>query len=85
MNNVFAKNPQVSILVPLYNSESYLPSTLESVVNQTFPFWEAIVVDDCSTDDGLKIASSFASRDSRFRVFSQSANRGGSSGSQSCA
>jgi len=46
----------VSVLVPLYNKEKYIQKTLSSVINQTYPLWELIVVDDGSTDSSLKIA-----------------------------
>ena len=54
--------PLVSILIPAYNSESYLNATIESALNQMWPNLEIIIVDDGSTDDTLAIARSFESR-----------------------
>ena len=39
--------PLVSVIIPLYNCEKYLPEALDSLVAQTVPDWEAILVDDC--------------------------------------
>lgn len=51
----------VSILIPLYNSEKYIAETLQSVINQTWPNKEIIVVDDGSTDKSYEIAKSYES------------------------
>ncbi|HEY7532900.1 MAG TPA: glycosyltransferase family A protein, partial [Nitrospiraceae bacterium] len=56
-----------SVLVPTYNHAKFLPAALESLLAQTFPDWEAIVVDDGSTDNTRDVLSSYASRDSRIR------------------
>jgi peptidoglycan/xylan/chitin deacetylase (PgdA/CDA1 family) len=61
----------VSVVIPAYNAQETIALTLESVIAQTFPHWEAIVVDDGSTDDTLTIAKDFAQKDSRIRVISQ--------------
>ena len=42
--------PEVSIVMPAFNSEKYIRDAIDSVRNQTFGEWELIVVDDCSTD-----------------------------------
>src|SRR5713226_3588018 len=54
--------PLVSILVPAFNEQRWIASTLESAVGQTWPDKEIIVVDDGSTDDTLAIARRFASK-----------------------
>jgi glycosyltransferase involved in cell wall biosynthesis len=66
----------VSVLVTVYNREAFLAETLESILGSTFDRWEAVVVDDCSTDGSMRIAEEFARRDSRFRVFRNDANLG---------
>ncbi len=53
--------PLVSILMPCYNAEPWLAAALQSVVAQTWPRWEAIVVDDGSNDNSLAIARQFES------------------------
>lgn len=60
----------VSVIIPAYNAAQYLEECLASVEGQTFPDFEAIVVDDGSADDTAAIASSFVRRDSRFRLLS---------------
>jgi glycosyltransferase involved in cell wall biosynthesis len=61
----------VSILIAAFNSESTLGETLDSVLAQTSPDWEAIVVDDGSCDGTLAIARSYHARDNRIRVLHQ--------------
>src|SRR5690349_15888802 len=65
--------PLVSVIIPLYNKAPYLRRALESIASQTFADFEAIVVDDGSTDGSERIAAEFA--DPRFRVLRQP-NRG---------
>lgn len=51
--------PRVSAIVPNYNYARYLPARLESLVRQTLPLYELIVLDDCSTDDSVRVAQDF--------------------------
>jgi teichuronic acid biosynthesis glycosyltransferase TuaG len=62
-------SPQVSIIMPLYNSEEYLRDSISSVISQTFTSWELIIVDDCSTDKSFDIAQEFARKDLRIKVY----------------
>ena len=66
-----AKLPLVSVIVPAYNSEAWIGECLDSVLAQTYPNWECVVVDDGSTDGTLAIAESYAQRDSRIRCLRQ--------------
>ncbi len=68
--------PTVSIVIPIYNVEALLPRCLDSVLAQTFPDWEALLVDDASSDGTLSVAEGYAARDGRFRVFRHPENRG---------
>ena len=61
----------VSILTPCYNGERFIPETIESVLRQTYPHWDMIVVDDGSTDRTAEIAAGYAARDSRVRLVRQ--------------
>ncbi len=62
---------EVSIVIPAYNTGAYLGECLSSIANQTFRDFEAIVIDDGSTDNSLSIALEFAKKDSRFFVIHQ--------------
>ena len=67
---------KVSVIVPVFNAEKYLPACLESILTQTFTDFEVIVVDDCSTDQSLRVAESFRARDGRLKVISLATNTG---------
>lgn len=60
-----------SVIIPVYNVEPYLRFCLDSVLNQTFADWEAICVNDGSTDGSGDILEEYASKDNRFRVIAQ--------------
>lgn len=59
---------KLSIIVPVYNVEKYLPKCLESLIKQTLKDIEIICVNDGSMDNSLAILKEFASRDSRIRI-----------------
>lgn len=63
--------PLVSIIVPAYNAQRYLAATLDSVLAQTYPHFEVLVVDDGSSDATPVIAESYAQRDVRVRWWRQ--------------
>lgn len=63
------ETPLVTIAIPVFNSEKYLEETLQSVVDQDYPFWECILVDDGSTDRSLHIIRSFTQIDDRFKSY----------------
>lgn len=58
----------VSVIVPIYNVEKYLHRALDSILSQTHKDWEAILVDDGSTDRSGHIADEYAKNDVRFKV-----------------
>lgn len=62
------KNPVVSIIIPIYNTEKYLSRCIGSVINQTYKELEIICVDDGSTDGSELILDELAKRDSRIRA-----------------
>jgi glycosyltransferase involved in cell wall biosynthesis len=61
----------VSIITPLYNGERFVAQTIESVLAQTYPHWEMLIINDGSTDGGPAIAEQYAAQDKRIRLFSQ--------------
>ena len=61
-------SPKITIIIPMYKVEKFLPRCLDSVLNQTFTDWSAILVDDGSPDNSGKIADKYAARDGRFIV-----------------
>ena len=63
--------PRISVVVPIYDVESYLATCLQSVARQTVRDLEVIMVDDGSTDGSRALAERFASRDRRFRLVTQ--------------
>ena len=79
LTNLVAKKESdclVSIVVPVYNVENYLRETLFSIINQNFPAWEMICVNDCSTDSSMEILNTFSKIDSRITVIDLPENRG---------
>ncbi|MPM14059.1 putative teichuronic acid biosynthesis glycosyltransferase TuaG [bioreactor metagenome] len=69
-------NNSVSIITPLFNSGKFFMEAYNSVISQTYPNWEWIIVDDCSSDDSFAIASKFAQNDSRIKLFKLDKNQG---------
>lgn len=67
--------PQISIIVPVYNVEQYLPRCMDSLIRQTYKNIEIIAVNDGSTDESLAILEEYASQDERVCVINQE-NRG---------
>lgn len=61
-------NPKISIIVPIYNVEKYLPKCIDSILSQTFSDFELILVDDGSPDNCEEICDNYANIDSRIRV-----------------
>ena len=57
--------PKISVLIPFKNTATYLPECIDSILNQTFSEWEAIFVDDHSTDESAEIVRSYVKKDSR--------------------
>lgn len=62
---------KISIIIPVYNVEKYIDECLKSIQGQTYTNWEAIIVDDGSTDLSGKICDQYADKDERFIVIHQ--------------
>jgi len=73
------KPEPVSIIIPCYNEASTIGKTIESVLNLNYPkkMIEIIVVDDCSKDDSVKVAKSYAKKYKNVRVIVNKTNSGG--------
>lgn len=65
------REPKVSVIVPIYNTEKYLEEAVHSLMNQTLKDIEIILINDGSTDNSLDVISKLALLDSRIRVVSQ--------------
>ncbi len=61
----------ISIVVPCYNQAQYLDECLSSVINQTYNYWECIIVNDGSSDGTEKIALEWVNKDNRFKYYSK--------------
>lgn len=68
--------PLVSVVMACYNSERYLRPAIDSVLRQTYPHVELIIVDDCSSDNTVPIVREYAAHDARVRLI-QRTERGG--------
>ena len=62
-------SPKISVIVPVYKVEQYLPQCVESILAQTFTDFELLLIDDGSPDNSGKICDEYAAKDSRIRVF----------------
>lgn len=65
------KSPLISVIVPVYKVEKYLPACLDSLLAQTYRNFELIVVNDGSPDDCWQIMQRYAAQDARVRHFQQ--------------
>ncbi len=70
------KEIKVSVIVPVYNVEPYLPRCLDSLIGQTLQDIEIICIDDCSTDKSLEILHDYMKKDPRVKVIELSQNSG---------
>lgn len=61
----------VSVIVPCYNQAKHLDDCLRSIQNQSFEFWECLIIDDGSPDNTAEIAKKWVDEDSRFKYFHQ--------------
>ncbi|MGC9948435.1 MAG: glycosyltransferase [Bryobacteraceae bacterium] len=68
--------PRVSVIVPAYNAAAYLPYAIDSVLAQTYPDWEIVVVDDGSTDHTSAVVNSYRPKLREKLRYIHQANRG---------
>ena len=67
-------SPAISIILPLYNGEAFVQQTIESILNQSFEYFELIIINDASTDKSKEIVLSF--QDKRIRYIENESNMG---------
>jgi glycosyltransferase involved in cell wall biosynthesis len=70
--------PQISLGMPVYNGATYLRSTLDAILAQTFTNFELIISDNASTDETAEICRAYATRDQRIRFYRNEKNMGAS-------
>lgn len=64
------KEPVISVVIPFYNDKAYIEQSVNSVLNQTFPYYEILIIDDGSKDEeSLKKLDEVAKQDERIKVF----------------
>lgn len=61
----------ITIIIPIYRAEKFLPRCIDSVISQKYPHWELVLVDDGSPDNSGTICDEYAIKDSRIRVIHQ--------------
>jgi teichuronic acid biosynthesis glycosyltransferase TuaG len=70
-------NDLVSVIMPAYNAEKFLPETIDSVLKQSYQNWELIIVDDESNDGTAALIKEYQSKDHRIKYFWQKNGRQG--------
>ena len=70
------EKPLVTVLMPVYNGEEYLDTSIKSILDQTYSNLEFVIVDNASTDNSLKIIKKFKKIDKRIRLYKQTKNKG---------
>ena len=66
----------VSIITPSFNSAVFIAETIEAILNQTYPYWELLITDDCSTDNSVDIIDEYVRKDSRIKLQKLEINSG---------
>lgn len=69
-------NDLVSIIMACYNSEKYIRDTVDSVLRQSYPTWELIIIDDNSKDNSVSIVNTYINKDTRIKLIEQKNNNG---------
>lgn len=69
-------NPLISVIMPVYNTEKYLPLAIESILNQTYSNFEFLIFDDGSSDCSPEIIKEYASKDNRITAYFSPMNTG---------
>ena len=67
--------PLVSVVTPVHNGEKFIADCIESVLRQSYHSWEHVIVNNASTDRTREIASTYAARDARIKIYETEAQR----------
>ena len=68
--------PLTTVITPFYNRELYIEKCINSIINQTYPHWELILIDDGSTDNTADLCKSYINRDKRIKMLTNDRNYG---------
>ncbi|WP_299238949.1 glycosyltransferase family 2 protein [Sulfurihydrogenibium sp.] len=71
-----SKKDLVSVIMPNYNRAKYISEAIESVISQTYPIWELMIIDDCSTDNSVNIIEEYVAKDERIKLIRLPKNSG---------
>lgn len=71
-----AEHPLVSVVMSTYNGQEFLPAQLDTIIKQTYPNLEIIIVDDASTDKTIAIIKKYQEKDARIKVYCNDENLG---------
>ena len=63
--------PLISVIIPVYNTEKYLSECIDSIINQSYPNLDVVLVDDGSKDESWKVCEQYAGKDNRIRTIHQ--------------
>ncbi|GIR59250.1 MAG: hypothetical protein CM15mP65_18310 [Crocinitomicaceae bacterium] len=66
----------ISIIIPNYNKSQFVAETINSIKEQTYDNWEAIIIDDCSSDNSVEIIAGLTSNDNKFKLKVNLSNKG---------
>ena len=77
--------PFVTVLMPVYNAQTYLSQAVDSVLSQSFADFELLCIDDGSTDDSPRMLADYRARDARVRVLTKENSGYGDSMNQGIA
>lgn len=73
---IIMEEKYVSIILPTYNRAASISKSIESILQQTYPYWELLVIDDGSADNTQEIVAGIAQSDARVHYYGQPENRG---------
>lgn len=76
MEKLIDKKPKISVIMPVYNSKSYLCHAIDSILSQTYQNFEFIIIDDRSTDGSWEILTQYAKKNKRIKLLRNSKHYG---------